>query len=394
MKQLLALLLLLTMLATGAEAHTRSQSYSGWTLGERSLDGVFTVDAYRATQLTEVPQDLPALVAEHLYRTVHATQDRVTCLLAPPKPLMARSGQVKVEIHLQCPFPLAQVPAELTVGAFFDVSLSHVHYMRIRDVQGNSHETVLTSSQTSVMVTDKGIESATGFLDFIHLGAAHVLSGMDHIAFLAALALLASSLRGVVLAITGFTIGHSLTLSLVVLNVLQPNSAPIEALIGFTAAWAAGEALRCHRHTSRWFGLLCAGFVLLLPLLAWVLQLPMLNTAVIVGAALFAACTAFLPPLHSPVIAPAIATVFGLVHGAGFAGPLLEMRIPTGHLLVPILGFNVGVELGQLLALAVMAAGAWVVVRRFGSYRTLAFDITASAIFALGTFWFVSRAFG
>jgi hypothetical protein len=68
------------------------------------------------------------------------------------------------------------------------------------------------------------------------------------------------------------------------------------------------------------------------------------------------------------------------------------MEIPPGNLIWTILAFNVGVELGQLTALAGLAALLWVARRTFKEIPPLAFDVAAAGLFALGTFWFVSRA--
>ena len=112
---------------------------------------------------------------------------------------------------------------------------------------------------------------------------------------------------------------------------------------------------------------------------------------VLLGLALFAAAMSY-ARADAPYLAPAIATVFGLAHGAGFAGPLLEMEIPPANLIWTLLAFNVGVELGQLTALVVLAGLLWAARRVFNEIPPLAFDAAAAVLFALGTFWFVSRA--
>jgi hypothetical protein len=119
--------------------------------------------------------------------------------------------------------------------------------------------------------------------------------------------------------------------------------------------------------------------------------LPVLSWLVLGGVALFAAAMSYARS-DAPYVAPVIATVFGLAHGAGFAGPLLEMEIPPANLIWTLLAFNIGVELGQLTALAVFAALLWVARRMLKEIPPLAFDAAAALLFALGTFWFVSRA--
>ena len=81
----------------------------------------------------------------------------------------------------------------------------------------------------------------TSFGAYVALGVEHILIGVDHIAFLLALLILCRRPREVVLMVTGFTLGHSITLTLAVLGVVEPHAPVIEALIGFTIALVAVE---------------------------------------------------------------------------------------------------------------------------------------------------------
>jgi hypothetical protein len=85
-----------------------------------------------------------------------------------------------------------------------------------------------------------------------------------------------------------------------------------------------------------------------------ILGLPVMAFSVLAGLSLFAASMSYARGLDTSRIAPAIATVFGLAHGAGFAGPLLEMKIMPGDLVWTLLAFNIGLELGQLVILCVV----------------------------------------
>jgi hypothetical protein len=383
------LLLVALVTAAAAHAHTRSQSLSTWTAGEDSIAGVFQVDAYRTTQLSETPQDLSVLLKKELEGTVALTQGGLACTRTSLQPIRAPRGELRVEIAFKCGKAFAEAPAQLTVGAFFAVSLSHVHYIRVTSKDG-VREGVLTQGKQDFAVGGDAAAPST-FGSFLRLGFEHVLSGLDHIAFLIALAMLAGGVWRLLIAVTGFTLGHSLTLALVAFNVLKPDTAPIEALIGFTVAWAAGDALARARNVPRWYGLVGAAGIVLLPLVAWLFGLPVLSWLVIGGLAVFAAAMSY-ARADAPYLAPVIATVFGLAHGAGFAGPLLEMEIPAGNLIWTLLAFNIGVELGQLTALGVFAGLLWAVRRTVKEVPPLAFDAAAALLFALGTFWFVSRA--
>jgi hydrogenase/urease accessory protein HupE len=135
------------------------------------------------------------------------------------------------------------------------------------------------------------------------LGVEHILGGVDHLLFVISLLFLVGFQRRLVWTITAFTAAHSLTLACSALGLLTLRSAPVEASIALSIVLVAGEAL--HRRETlarRW------------------------------------------PAL--------VAFLFGLVHGLGFAGALKEIGLPENHLLVALLTFNVGVELGQLMTVA------------------------------------------
>jgi hydrogenase/urease accessory protein HupE len=148
---------------------------------------------------------------------------------------------------------------------------------------------------------------------YLALGVEHILSGIDHLMFVAALLFLVGFKRQLVWTITAFTLAHSLTLASAALGWLTLRSAPVEATIALSIVLVDGEAL--HRRETlarRW------------------------------------------PAL--------VAFLFGLVHGLGFAGALAEIGLPQNHLATALLTFNLGVELGQLLAVGVVWA-AWRVLR-------------------------------
>ena len=135
---------------------------------------------------------------------------------------------------------------------------------------------------------------------FLQLGFRHILSGADHLLLLLGLLLLADSVRGLLLTVTAFTVGHSLTLALSTLDLVHPPSALIEALIALSVVFLAREILR--------------------------------------------------PPIWLARYRPALLAVcFGLLHGLGFASALREVDLPQSQLPLSLLSFNCGVELGQLL---------------------------------------------
>jgi hypothetical protein len=206
--------------------------------------------------------------------------------------------------------------------------------------------------------------------------------------------MLAGGVRQTIWAVTGFTLGHSVTLGLVALGVLRPDTAAIEAIIGFTVAWAAGDALARARDLSPLPGVAGAVGIGVMTVVAGATGLLQVPAVVMLGLAVFAGAMAFARGVDAGRIAPAVATLFGLAHGAGFAGPLLELKIAPENLVWTLLSFNLGVEAGQLVAVGVVAglmAGL-----RAARVRVpgVGLELAAALLFALGVFWFVSRSIG
>ncbi|ACG79034.1 conserved hypothetical protein [Phenylobacterium zucineum HLK1] len=148
---------------------------------------------------------------------------------------------------------------------------------------------------------------------FLYLGAKHMVTGYDHLLFLAGVIFFLHRLSSVALYVTMFSIGHSLTLLAGVLGGLHVDAFLVDAVIGLSVAWKALDNLGAFR---TWFGVQPD------------------NRAVVLG--------------------------FGLVHGFGLATKLQDLRLSTDGLLANLVAFNVGVEAGQILALAlILVAMAW-----------------------------------
>jgi hypothetical protein len=392
MRRSLLAFVLLMLAWVDASAHTRSQSFSSWSVQGNELDGVYQVDAYRVTQLSERPEDLAKLLTAHLDGRIRVEQAGVACKRTSFRPLSAPRGDMRVEVRFTCSKPIAEADASLFIGGFFDVSISHIHYARLGYPDGRMDEVVLTQGQQSVIAGASGASPQSSFFSLLVLGFEHVLSGVDHIAFLVALMMLAGGLRQTILSVTGFTVGHSITLALVAIGILRPDMAAIEALIGFTVAWAAGDALARVRGLPPVLGLAGAVAILLFGLAGQALGLVQLPILVLVGIALFAGCMSFSRGLDSGRVAPAVAVLFGLAHGAGFAGPLLDLKIEADSLFWTLLAFNLGVEAGQLVAVGIVTLVLVALRRSQLKLPELGYDVLASLLFALGTFWFVSRS--
>ena len=195
-----------------------------------------------------------------------------------------------------------------------------------------------------------------GFVALVKLGTHHIWDGKDHILFLLALLLPAvvvwrenkwepvaefrAAVIQVVKIVTVFTIAHSLTLSLAALNVVQLPARLVESIIAISIACAAAGVFRPVLVRSVW----------------WVV---------------FA---------------------FGLFHGFGFASILSSMGIPSTYMVLSLLGFNLGVEIGQVAIVCVVFPLLFA-VRRSNFYTSYVLKLGALLLILVSLYWFVERAF-
>lgn len=382
-------LLLLLAFAGGASAHSRGTSYSDWT-----LDGVGAHVQARVSQLEltrlQLSPDLPDYaprVAALLADSLQLWSRSGRCAAQAPAAQVAADGWVSVQWSVRC-----DEDAGLAVRStlFQAVAPSHLHFARAQLKGEPAVERVLTFADPAFVLTETPAPAAS-LLRYVRLGIEHILSGWDHVAFVLALILLAGSLREVALVATGFTVAHSLTLAAAALGWADVRVDAVEALIGFSIALVAAENLWLRSGREPWLPWLAAAALLALAVLGVTgLPLPLLA-----GLALFTACYfALARTAARPVrLRAAVACLFGLVHGFGFAGALAQLRLPDERLALGLLGFNGGVEIGQLLIIAL----AWPLLKWLGRRppaRAWAGDSASACLCALGTFWFVTRAFG
>jgi hypothetical protein len=396
------LALLLAMVNRPVPAHERSESFSHWTYASGHLSGTVTVRAREVTRLTlpgEGYGSLTQIFAAHLEKTVDAAVDGKPCApLRPPQPLESEAGYSRIGLEMRCP------PGEsldIRVGAFFDVAPSHRHFIYAESAVGAGREAILTGSARDLRLELRPTRAtAERFLQFVEMGVLHIATGIDHLAFLLALLVTARSARQVLLIVTGFTLGHSLTLTLAVTGLVEANRGAVEALIGLTIALAAAGNLVHGEREGRAAALvavLMTCSVLLIPAAAR----PDMPAALVASIASAAASFLWLGSMQSAdgSVRPrfVMATGFGLIHGLGFASALQDLHLPRSMLASTLVGFNIGVEVGQLTAvgLAVVlfqAAGRlWPPFARSGTPV-----VVSAALLAVGTAWFITRtiAFG
>jgi hypothetical protein len=382
-----------------ASAHDRSESFSHWRYAHGELNGVLTARSREVTRLTLPGEGVGALapiLAAHLDRTIAASLDGAPCVATrPPYPLPSDAGYIRIGIWLRCP---EGERLHIGIGAFFDVAPAHHHFIYVESPSGASREAILSASSRGVDLDLTSMSKAAGLRQFVQMGILHIFTGIDHLAFLLALLITARNFRQVFTIITGFTLGHSLTLSLAALGVVQANRGAVESLIGLTIALAAARNL-IHGEKEGRIAALWAALVISSLLLAPSALRPDLPDILVVGIAFGTACVVWRGSMRSDAESVSarllMAAGFGLVHGLGFAGALQDLHLPQQMLLSSLVGFNIGVEIGQLgaVAAAALLARALMQLRPVPSATGAPAMAVSALLLAVGTAWFLTRAF-
>lgn len=179
------------------------------------------------------------------------------------------------------------------------------------------------------------------FADFFKLGVEHILTGYDHLLFLLALLLGCRRVKTMLWVVTGFTLAHSLTLALAALEVVTISTRIVEPAIAASVFFVAAENFRLAEKTWQRYALTCG---------------------------------------------------FGLIHGFGFAGALRETGLggAGAEIVKPLLGFNLGVEAGQLVVAAVLLPLLlW--LERQAWFERYGMRVVSGLVMAMALFWFWQR---
>ena len=259
-------------------------------------------------------------------------------------PIVTREGTgLRARWEIRCPDGIAgkTVGVEGIAASRADVLL------RVVLLDGHKLRHVLSADAPSVVIEEDA--GRLGVLEsYSVLGVEHILSGWDHLLFVLALVLLVGWGRPLLLTVTAFTLGHSVTLAVASLGLVAVPQGPIEAAIALSIYFLAVEL-----------------------------------TAKIRGDATLTQ--------RAPWI---VASGFGLLHGLGFAGALAEVGLPADEIPLALFSFNVGIELGQLAFVAgvllAMAALAALPVR----WSKSAAAVPAYGIGSVAIYWFFERLAG
>lgn len=397
---LFAALAITAAAGAGAHAHSRDRVFSIWRLEEGTVTATIRLPARMALSVEgAVRANGGGRLTRHFVRTIMVSLDASPCTAArTARSLNAAAGAVLVDLTWACGTGGKEKKLSVRVDSLFERLPGHLHFARFRLPHGRMGEHVFTGADrlyTVALQPDSPEPERSGAAlarDYIGLGVTHILAGADHLAFVLGLMLAASGLRAILFIVTGFTLGHSLTLALAATGGVTPVPAVVEALIGFTVAIVAAEA--AGRRPGGGLPPAAAAVPLgILGLAAAVLG-SALSPLTWTGLVLFTACyLTLMRNTEEKRWAIALAAAFGLVHGFGFAGVLQEIGLPEGGRVAALLGFNLGVEAGQLAVVAVAFTAGRAAMRLPERARLWAAQTLAAALCGLGTYWFVSRAF-
>ena len=385
---------LLALCSILSEAHDRSESYSRFSFTTNEQGMAIQV-------IGSIKQDIfNNLNAASRFQSYESLVDYLGTAINPGSSCkLNNSVEVNENISLGVlkfawAFQCLQIPETISVSLFQDLGVTHTHIAR-GVVDGESvPEFMFASNQDAWVIGLPGERNVnqSSYFGYFKSGVEHILSGWDHLTFLLGLLLLFTG-RFLVIAITGFTIGHSLTLGLGAMNVLRVHSEIIETLIGFSILLLAVEYFIKHTfEIDKLAKNLALSLCAFLPLTVF----GDLDLILIIGLALFLTFYLSLTNHYSNLWLPLLITIFfGLIHGLGFASSIAESGIPQDRLVPIILSFNIGVEVGQLaVAFALLVLIKITKMYFHSSYFHYLHGAMGTFVFSMGTFWFISRAMG
>jgi hypothetical protein len=364
--RLVALTLLLA--AGAADAHKPSDSYltlkidggavSGqWDIALRDLDFAIGLDANGDGDITwgEVRAKHGEIAAYALARLA-VRADGAACTITPGEQLVDRHSDgayTVLKFGVDCPAPPRVLG--ITYKLFSDLDPQHRGLLNLQ-ANGANRTAILGPQAPSQQFELKELNRLSQFLDYGAEGVWHIWVGYDHILFLLSLLLPAvlvwrdsrwgatESFReafwDVVRIVTSFTVAHSITLTLATLGVLSLPSRWVESAIALSVVLAALNNVFTVFHGRRWIVAFC----------------------------------------------------FGLIHGFGFASVLADLGLPQGTLLLALVGFNLGVECGQLAIVGVFLPMAfW--LRRTRFYQHIVLVSGSLLIAGIAGIWLAERVF-
>ena len=388
---------LLVLLSSSVSAHQRSESYSKVLINhyENNFE-VETVFSIQLSVLSKMQWPLSSNWEQEVLNHVKSNFyiDSECEFKETPKFFTSTTtGYIRLSWSEECQGEVVK----LKNNAFFDLDTTHAHISTFK-IDGQSYPEKLFTSQSrswqeGVLDRNRGNENEGSIWDYFLLGIKHISTGYDHIAFLLGIILLNRRKRSLLIAITGFTLGHSLTLALGVMNFVSPSTSFVESLIGYSILLISLEFLA--KETEQYELYSKSIFFISIPFLIFYSFFGINSYLLgLFGIVLFTISYFNLSNrLRDFNLSIAVTALFGLVHGFGFAGTLTEVGLPEDRIVSALLGFNLGVEIGQI-AIVLLFFLIVSLLRNIQYLRGLSLEPLAAVFLAsLGSFWFIERIF-
>jgi len=339
------------LLARSASAHPVPFSYLDLRLQPGAIDGSLVVHVFDAGHDLHV--DPPERLLERDGANRYA---RMLAEMLGPRFQVVADGRAltpewlgmetipdRQSLRLRMRYPLPSPAGTLTVtGTMFPYDPQHQTFINVYEGEALTQAIINAPHDRFDYFAGTRQGAFAVIKKFLPAGIHHILIGPDHLLFLVGLLLLGGTIRQLAVVVTSFTVAHSITLSLAALNIVSPPARIIEPAIALSIVYVGADNLlvREGRDVRAW-----------------------------------------------------IAFAFGFIHGFGFANVLREMDLPARALGWSLFSFNVGVEIGQLMVVVVVASAlAWLRQRSESAGRQLAFA-GSIVVIAAGTFWFIQRVF-
>ena len=406
MKKIIFFSLGLILLAKLSFAHYFSESYSNWVITENKVSATFTILKLEATRVLQIDsfQEIGKekqlsegeIFLEYFKPRIAVLESSKECELEKEPSLIGSKDEYHtIEFAYLC---VSDNSIKIINNVLFDIAQSHVHLSRIR-MSNQIYEKALFYNDQTILINDLKTTNKKSFIDnlnsFISSGITHILTGLDHLIFLLGLIILVNNFRQLLIVITGFTLGHSITLALVALNIVVPNTIMIEALIGFTILFIGAEyMIKEDKNFTSIVGILLS--ILIIAAISSIF-LEISITLISITALILITIGYFgiLKNLENKSFYRIIITsLFGLVHGFGFGTFLFNSQFDQKNTLSALFGFNLGVEIGQIIFLMVFVLTNLFLFRILSikKYEYLIQGLMV-LVTSLGFYWFIQRLY-
>lgn len=351
--------------ATPASAHILPGSYLKLSVDGDKLHGTWDLSLYSLAQTAGIEDEAEAALQHFALDKLSITADGKACQIAldpqHDNTLNPDDNDIPQVMHIVVTCPA--VISKLTID-YFGLFVIDPQYQGLVNIMAHGQTfTSALSTQNPYVIFEVGTKEQAKapdrwqqFRDYLREGVWHIWLGYDHILFLITLLLTAGFVRQehhwgaregfratfwqVTKIVTSFTLAHSITLSLVIFGIVSLPSRLVESMIALSIAVAALNNLYPVMHKRLWV----------------------------------------------------LTFFFGLIHGMGFAGALKELGLPDQARWLALVGFNAGVEVGQLTIVSAVLPAIYL-MRKNGIYRRFILPVGSAAIIIVAMIWFIQRAF-